>query len=135
MHWYENQHSKNLVLHLRMNLLQFIGTSIYLIFFCVCVFFCFFVFVCLFIKETCMCNLMLSPFSYLKDLIFRNGYKTKTKPYFLWSLLFQNMKLQKCITREPWRKGLYFQCQAFLQSVTFTLSTQRLWIFYCTGFI
>ena len=33
--------------------------------------------------KTCMCNLMLSLFSNLKDLIFRNRYKTKTKPYFL----------------------------------------------------
>ena len=45
-------------------------------------------------------NLMLSPFSDLKELISRNRYKTKTKPYFLWSILFQNIKLQKCITQE-----------------------------------
>ena len=33
-------------------------------------------------------NLTVSPFSDLKELISRNRYKTKTKPYFLWSLLF-----------------------------------------------
>ena len=43
---------------------------------------------------------MLSPFSDLKELISRNRYKTKAKPYFLWSLLFQNIKLQKCVTQE-----------------------------------
>ena len=30
------------------------------------------------------------------------------------------------------KEGLHFQCQVFLQSIT--LSTQRLWIFYWTGF-
>ena len=79
-------------------------------------------------------NLTVSPFSDLKELISRNRYKTKTKPYFLWSLLFQSMKLQKCITQES-SKGLHPQCQAFLQWMTSKLSTQRLWTFYWTGFI
>ena len=43
---------------------------------------------------------VLSPFSDLKELISRKRNKTKTKPYFLRSLSFQNMKLQKCITQE-----------------------------------
>ena len=75
-------------------------------------------------------NLAVSPFSDLKELISRNRYKTKTKPYFLWSLLFQSMKLQKCITQESSKEGLHPQCQAFLQWMTSKLSTQHLWIFY-----
>ena len=78
---YENQNSKNFTLRLRMNLLRFSGASIYLF--------------CLWRKPV-RDNLMLSPFSDLKELMFRDRYKIKTKPYYLWSLLFQNMKLQKC---------------------------------------
>ena len=70
-------------------------------------------------------NLVLSPFSDLKELISRNRYKTKTKPYFLLSLLFQNIKLLKCITtvirnltvsydyaitQESSKEGLHPQC-------------------------
>ena len=32
-------------------------------------------------------------------------------------------------------QSLHFRCQTFLQSITFTLSTQRQEIFYWTGFI
>ena len=35
----------------------------------------------------------LAAFCVLKELTFRNRYKIKTKPYFLWSLLFQNIIL------------------------------------------
>ena len=62
-----------------------LGTSIYLF--------------CLWMKHV-RDNLAILPFSDLKELISRNRYKTKTKPYFLWSLLLQSMKLQKCITQE-----------------------------------
>ena len=55
-------------------------------------------------------SLTVSPFSDLKELISRNRYESKTKPYFLSSLLFQSMKLQ-----ESRKKGLHSQCQAFLQ--------------------
>ena len=45
----------------------------------------------------------------LKELIYRNRYKTKTEPYFLQLLLFQKMKLQKCITQESSKEGLHPQ--------------------------
>ena len=51
-------------------------------------------------------NLAVSPVPGLKELISRNTYKTKTKPYFLWSLLLQSMKLQKCITQESSKEDL-----------------------------
>ena len=87
-----------------MNILQFSGTRIYLF--------------CLYMKPVRDNLGVLPPFSDLKELISRNRCKTKTKPYFLWSLLFQSMKLQKCITQESSKEGLHPQCQAFLQSVT-----------------
>ena len=60
-------------------------------------------------KEACTDKLILSPFSDLKELISQNRYKTKTNLYLLWSLLIQNMKLQKFIAQED----LYFKYQAF----------------------
>ena len=78
---------------------------------------------------------MVALFSDLKELKCKNRDKTKTKPYFLWSLSFQSMKLQKFITQESSKEGLHTQCQAFLQWMTSTLSTQSVWIFYWTGFM
>ena len=52
-------------------------------------------------------NLVVSSFSHLKELISRNRYKTKTKPYFLKSPLLQSMKLRKCITQELPKGDLY----------------------------
>ena len=84
--------------------LQSNGTSIYLSF--------------LFIMKPVRDNLALSHFSDLKELISQNGYKTKTNPCFLWSPLFQSMKLQKCITQESPKEGLHPQCQPFLRWMT-----------------
>ena len=75
----------------------------------------------LFIKKSVSDNLMFSPFSRLKGLISQNKYETTTKPYFLWSILFQNMKLQKCITQEPQKEGLHPKCQAFFAISDFYL--------------
>ena len=60
-------------------------------------------------------NLAVSPFSNSKELIFQHRYKTKTKPYFLSPLLFQSVKLQKCIAQESSKEGLHPECQAFSQ--------------------
>ena len=64
---WKNQNSKKFALRLRMNLLQFSSTSIYLF--------------CLWRKPV-HDNLMLSPFSDLKEIISLDRYKIKTKPYF-----------------------------------------------------
>ena len=80
-------------------------------------------------------NLTVSPFSNSKELIFQNRCKTKTKPYFLSPLLFQSVKLQKCIAQESSKEGLHPECQAFSQWMTSTLWTQRLWILHWSGFI
>ena len=66
---------------------------------------------------------MLLSISDLKELISRNRYKTKTKPYFLRSLLLQNTKLQKCITQESSWKVFIFNVELFLQLMTSALST------------
>ena len=64
-----------------MDLLQFSGTSIYL--FCLS-------------RNPVRDNLILSPFSDLKELISQNRYKTLNKA----KVLCQNMKLLKRITQE-----------------------------------
>ena len=61
------RYGRYFALHLKMNLLQLSGTSIYL--FCLR-------------RNPARDNLMVAPFSDLKELISRNTYNTKTKPYF-----------------------------------------------------
>ena len=102
---YENENPKNFALCLKINLLQFSSASIYL--FCLQ-------------RKPVRDNLMLSPFSDLKELISRNRFKTKTKPYETTEVY--NSRIIK--------RRSSFSVSSFLQSMTSTLSTKRLWIFY-----
>ena len=60
-------------------------------------------------------NLAVSPFSDWKELVSRNKCKTKTKPYFLWSLLVPKHETTEMYNQESSKEGLHPQGQAFLQ--------------------
>ena len=60
--------------------------------------------------------------------------ETDTKPKQSHIFVITFILKHETAEAESQKEGLHPQYQAFLQSMTSTLSTQRLWIFYWTGF-
>ena len=79
------------VLHLRMNHLLFRSTSIYLFYL---------------LRKLVLDKIMLSPFSDLKELIFRKRYKTETKPIFRDRFYQKKKKKKKKRTTEVYNSRI-----------------------------
>ena len=81
-----------------------------------------------------MWNLMLSLFSDLKKLISWNEYKTKRVIFFVITF-FPKHENTEVYNPKIIKRRSSFSMSSFLQSMTSTLSTKRLRIFYWTRFI